>query len=186
MRIYTKTGDEGQTGLVGGTRVGKDDLRVDCYGTVDELNACLGLAVAEGLTTDVGALVSSIQTTLFVLGSELATAPEKADKVTLERISLSNVEVLEAAIDRFTLELPELRNFILPGGRKTAALLHYARTICRRAERRVVALSRLSPVSATVTIYLNRLGDLLFVLARLENHRAQVTDIPWLPVRSTP
>jgi cob(I)alamin adenosyltransferase len=181
MRIYTKTGDTGQTGLVGGTRVGKDDLRVDCYGTVDELNACLGVAVAEGLSSDVATLTGEIQKALFTLGSELATTPENIASLKGLNIDQNDIQTLEAAIDRYTVELPELQNFILPGGRKTAALLHHARTVCRRAERRVVALNRVSPVSAALWIYLNRLGDLLFVLARVENHRNEVTDIPWVP-----
>jgi cob(I)alamin adenosyltransferase len=185
MRIYTKTGDDGQTGLVGGTRVGKDDPRVDCYGTVDELNACLGLVAAEGVAEDIALLISKFQRTLFVLGSELATSPEKASSVNLETISPEDALELEAAIDQFNAELPELRNFILPGGRKTAAALHYARTVCRRAERRVIALSRVSPVSNAIVVYLNRLGDLLFVLARVENQRNHVPDIPWLPIRKT-
>jgi cob(I)alamin adenosyltransferase len=178
MPIYTKTGDDGDTGLVGGTRVGKDHLRVDCYGTVDELNACLGVALADELSSDVSSLLTEIQTKLFALGSELATPPDQPTNNKTSRIDVRDVESLEQAIDRFSQELPPLKHFILPGGRKTAALLHLARTVCRRAERRVVSLKRESPVSSYVCIYLNRLSDLLFVLARVENHVHGVADIP--------
>lgn len=181
MRIYTKTGDSGQTSLSGGARVDKDDLRVDCYGTIDELNSCLGLVRAEGLSADVDGLCGEIQNALFLLGAELATPPQEAEKVTLSRMSDSDVTRLEQAIDRYSDELPPLTHFVLPAGRKTAALFHLVRTVCRRAERKVVTLSKQSQVSTTVLVYLNRLSDLCFTLARLENHRGQVPDVPWQP-----
>jgi cob(I)alamin adenosyltransferase len=179
MRIYTKTGDTGQTGLFGGARVDKDDLRVESYGTVDELNATLGTALAEGLSEDVAALGAELQSELFVVGAELACVPEKRDNLKLRLIDENDILALESAIDQYTRELPELTCFILPGGRKAAAHLHHARTVCRRAERLVVALAKRSAVSNHLIVYLNRLGDLLFVLARLENHRAGVPDVPW-------
>jgi len=181
MKIYTKTGDAGVTSLYGGTKVDKDDLRVDAYGTVDELNAAVGVARALGLCDAADELCSTIQTALFVAGAELACLPENHRKLKLTTINADDVRLLEAAIDRFTEELPTLTQFVLPGGTKGAAGLHQARTICRRAERQVVALKKHSELSAELIIYLNRLGDLLFVMARLENHRAQVPDVPWNP-----
>jgi cob(I)alamin adenosyltransferase len=181
MRIYTKTGDNGQTGLSGGDRVDKDDLRVECYGTVDELNSCLGVVRAEGLSADVDELCQYLQNNLFVLGAELATLPEKAEQTKRRRIDESHIRTLEQAIDRFSAELPPLTQFILPGGRKTAALFHLARTVCRRAERQVVTLGKRSVVSPYVLVYLNRLSDLCFTLARSENHHGQTPDIPWRP-----
>lgn len=179
MRIYTKTGDTGTTGLFGGARVDKDNLRVEVYGTVDELNACIGLAIAEGLSNDVASLCSELQNALFVVGAELSCVPEKRDSLKLRLIDDTDVRSLECAIDQFTQETAELRCFILPGGTKASAVLHLARTVCRRAERLIVSLTKESPVSNDLVVYLNRLGDLLFVLARVENHRRSVADIPW-------
>ncbi|HMA97458.1 MAG TPA: cob(I)yrinic acid a,c-diamide adenosyltransferase [Polyangiaceae bacterium] len=179
MKIYTKTGDSGQTRLFGGTVVNKDDLRVDCYGSVDELNAALGVARASGLSVESDALCVNIQSTLFVIGAELATLPENRGKLKLATVGESDVHSLENAIDRLSEELPPLTQFILPGGVLGAAELHRARTICRRAERLIVALHAKSEVSSSILIYLNRLGDLLFVLARHENARAGCPDIPW-------
>jgi cob(I)alamin adenosyltransferase len=181
MKIYTKTGDSGETRLFGGTKVDKDDLRVDSYGSIDELNSALGLARSSGLSADVDALCATIQSALFVMGAELATLPEHHAKLKLTSIGSADVQALEAAIDRFTEELPPLVQFILPGGSRGAAELHLARTICRRAERRVVALKKQTLLPADLLVYLNRLGDLLFVLARLENQRANVPDVPWIP-----
>lgn len=181
MRIYTKTGDSGQTGLSGGDRVDKDDLRVESYGTVDELNSCLGLARAEGLSPDIDALCSDIQNSLFVLGAELATLPSKLIQLKRRGIDEAAISKLERAIDVFSDELPPLTQFILPGGRRTASLFHVARTVCRRAERLVVTLSKQGGVSPQVLVYLNRLSDLCFTLARVENHRAHTPDVPWQP-----
>lgn len=180
MKIYTKTGDGGETALFGGGRVGKDDLRVDAYGEIDELNAVLGVARAEGLGEFDG-LVRAIQEQLFTLGSILATpAGAKAAKA-LPPLHPEWVPAMERSIDTLDEELPPLKSFILPGGTKTSAHLHLARTVCRRAERRVVPLVRGEQVDPTILVYLNRLSDLLFTMARATNHRALVGDVPWTP-----
>lgn len=182
MKIYTKTGDAGQTGLFGGARVSKADPRVDSYGAVDELNSCLGIARAQqgAPVADIDALLANIQSALFDLGAELATNPESEKPSGLPQIAEAEIKELETAIDTFETELPALKTFILPGGSPLAAHLHLARTVCRRAERRVVALSDSSPVRDEIGVYLNRLSDLLFVLARVANHRAGVEDVPWV------
>ncbi len=180
MKIYTKTGDAGQTGLFGGTRVSKDDTRVEAYGAVDELNAVLGLCRAEGLGDDVDGLAATIQSQLFDIGGELATLSKKQDRVTIPRITEADVEALEAAIDRAEGELEPLKTFVLPGGTKAASHLHHARTVCRRAERRVVSMHKGADVRPEVLRYLNRLSDLLFTWSRLENRRAGVEDVPWV------
>jgi cob(I)alamin adenosyltransferase len=178
MKIYTKTGDSGDTGLFGGPRVPKDDLRIEAYGTVDELNAQLGLARSESLPPDVDALLGRLQNELFVVGAELAT-PQPHPHV--PRIEAAHVAALEQAIDQAEAQLPPLREFILPGGTRAAALLHVARAVCRRAERRVVRLSRREGenVSPQVVVYLNRLSDLLFVLARQMNAHSGQGDVAW-------
>ena len=179
MQIYTKTGDDGTTGLLGAGRVSKDDIRVEAYGTVDELNAALGVARAHGLDPDADALVARLQDELFVLGSALADpAP---DGPFHSAITAEHVERLESAIDGLEDELEPLTQFILPGGTPAAAQIHLARTVCRRAERLAVTLARQpgQDVPAIVIVYLNRLSDLLFVLARAVNHRAGVADILW-------
>jgi cob(I)alamin adenosyltransferase len=179
VRIYTKTGDDGSTGLLGAGRVSKDDIRVDVYGTVDELNAALGVARALGLDADADALVARLQDELFVLGSALADP--SPDGPFHQAITGRHVEGLELAIDRLEEELAPLAHFILPGGSPAAAQIHLARAVCRRAERAAVTLSRTprEDVPAAVIIYLNRLSDLLFVLARAVNCRAGVADILW-------
>lgn len=178
MKIYTKTGDAGDTGLFGGARVSKADPRVEAYGDVDELNAHLGVARARGLDGDVDELLALIQAKLFDLGAELASAPgSKAS--TMPRVSEDDVTHLEQAIDRFEAELEPLKSFILPGGTPAAAALHVCRTVARRAERRVVALTGETELRMEIVRYLNRLSDLFFVLARVENHRAGVADVPW-------
>jgi cob(I)alamin adenosyltransferase len=182
MKIYTKTGDAGDTALFGGGRVGKDDLRVEAYGQVDELNAVLGLARAEGLG-DLDQLTSTLQEQLFTVGSLLATpAGTKAAKA-IPQLEEAWVTAMEQAIDAFDRDLAPLTTFILPGGTRAAALLHLARTVCRRAERRVVPLARAGKVEAPVVVYLNRLSDLLFTMARVANRRAQVDDVPWVAPR---
>lgn len=178
MKIYTKTGDRGETGLFGGARVSKADPRVESYGDVDELNAQLGVARAAGLADDIDALLSTVQAKLFDVGAELATAPGSKASA-MPHVSAEDVVVLEEAIDRFEKELEPLKNFILPGGTGAAAWLHVGRTVARRAERRVVALAAQTEVRETLIHYLNRLSDLLFVLARVSNHRAGVADVPW-------
>jgi cob(I)alamin adenosyltransferase len=179
MKIYTKTGDDGETGLFGGPRVGKDHPRIEAYGTVDELNAVLGLVRTATPPAEIDALLARVQNELFDLGAELATPDPRSRGTNL--IDDTRIEALEAAIDHFETGLEPLKTFILPGGTLAAAWLHVARTVCRRAERLVVALSRDSSanVSAATVIYLNRLSDLLFVLARAANHFAGVPDVKW-------
>jgi cob(I)alamin adenosyltransferase len=179
MKIYTKTGDDGTTGLYGGGRVCKDHPRVEACGAVDELNAALGLARAETLPAEVDELLARIQNELFDLGAELAT-PQPAVK-RLAVVGTREIVVLESAIDRFDAALAPLKNFILPAGTRAAAALHLARTICRRAERRVITLSAGTQenVSPQIVVYLNRLGDLLFVLARTANAAADTSDVEW-------
>ena len=179
MKIYTRTGDAGETSLFGNSRVSKADARVDAYGEVDELNACLGAARAALPAGDLTAIIESVQRELFAIGARLADPSSKiAARVTKAAITPADVERLEQAIDRLELELPPLRRFILPGGGQGGALLHLARTVCRRAERRVVALGP-DAVERVVIVYLNRLSDLLFVMARAANHRAGVGETEW-------
>ncbi len=179
MKIYTKTGDSGETGLFGGARVSKDAARVEAYGAVDELNAVVGLVRSEGLDDDLDALLEAIQSELFDVGGELASMPDKQDKLTVPLIGEAEIGELERAIDRADSELPPLSTFVLPGGTRAASLMHQARTVCRRAERRVVTLRGGEEVRGDVVRYLNRLSDLFFTLARLVNHRANVADTPW-------
>lgn len=178
-KIYTRAGDDGSTGLLAARRVSKDDLRIEAYGTVDELNAALGVARASTLDPAADALVADVQDDLFALGSALAD-PDPAGPYH-GAIAPELASRLEAEIDAMEAQLAPLTQFILPGGTPGAANLHLARTICRRAERLVVHLSR-SPgedVPAPIVAYLNRLSDFLFVLARAVNHRAGVADVPW-------
>lgn len=179
MKIYTKTGDGGETALFGGGRVGKDDHRVEAYGQVDELNAVLGLARAEGLG-ELDDLAKALQEQLFALGSILATPPGTKAAKAVPALKPEWIGAMEQAIDAFDEELPALTSFILPGGTKGSSLLHLARTVCRRAERRVVPLARAHEIDAPVVVYLNRLSDLLFTMARIVNHRAMVGDVPWV------
>ncbi len=178
MKIYTRTGDDGTTGLFGGPRVRKDSLRVEAYGDVDELNSALGVAREELKADDLRALVDALQSELFTVGAELAT-PDTSRNV--PRVALAQVERMEREIDRLEAELPEMHNFILPGGSRAGAALHLCRTICRRAERKVVQLAAQEPVTAETLAYLNRLSDLLFVMARAANLRAGGQEIPWKP-----
>ncbi|HEX7667778.1 MAG TPA: cob(I)yrinic acid a,c-diamide adenosyltransferase [Polyangiaceae bacterium] len=180
MKIYTKTGDDGTTGLFGGGRVKKASLRVDAYGTVDELNATIGIARASLLSKDVDTVLEHVQTDLFTLGAELACVPGKEEKLSMRLVDGEDAIRLEKAIDAGEEGLPALKNFVLPGGSIQAAHLHLARTVCRRAERAVLALDD-APARNDVVIYLNRLSDLLFTLARRENHLRNVPDVPWAP-----
>src|SRR4051812_34811204 len=180
MKIYTKTGDDGTTGLFGGGRVKKASLRVDAYGTVDELNATIGLARASKLDAASEAVLAEVQVDLFTLGAELACVPGKEAKLNMKLIEDADAARLEKAIDRAESFCPPLKYFVLPGGSAQAAALHLARTICRRAERAVLALED-APARAEVVVYLNRLSDLLFMLARRANVEMKVEDVPWIP-----
>src|SRR5580693_920088 len=175
MKIYTKTGDDGTTGLFGGARVKKASPRVEAYGTVDELNATIGLARATALDADSEAVLAQVQVDLFTLGAELACVPGKEAKLNMPLVSAADAERLEKAIDHAETFVEPLKYFVLPGGSAQAAALHLARTVCRRAERAVLAVDD-GPVRAEVLVYLNRLSDLLFALARRANAIAQVED----------
>ncbi|MDQ6828081.1 MAG: cob(I)yrinic acid a,c-diamide adenosyltransferase [Gemmatimonadota bacterium] len=182
MKIYTKTGDKGDTGLFGGGRVPKDDPRVEAYGDVDELNAVLGAARSVEMMPRIDEVLAPIQRDLFSLGALLATPkPEKVvEQLKKARIDDERIAELEHAIDDAEKELEPLTAFILPGGTAKSAALHVARTVCRRAERRVIALRHHNvETPAVVVIYLNRLSDLLFVLARLANKRAGAAEVTW-------
>jgi cob(I)alamin adenosyltransferase len=181
VKIYTKTGDDGTTGLYGGARVEKDDPRVEAYGTVDETNAAIGAARAAGLPAEIDAVLDRVQAGLFTLGAELACVAGKEQKLGMALIGEAEILDLERSIDRAEAALPPLKNFVLPAGTIAAAALHQARTICRRAERRTLAASRASSVRQELVTYLNRLSDLLFVLARSANLQAGVADVPWQP-----
>lgn len=180
MKIYTRTGDAGSTGLFGGPRVSKDDDRIEAYGTVDELNATLGMARAAGVGPAVDAQLEQIQHELFSIGAELAT-PDP-DEHHLRIITSSHVRRLEDWIDQHETALPALKHFILPAGAAAATQLHLARAICRRSERRVVTLVRRheTSVSEDVLVYLNRLSDLLFVMTRVVNRHAGVDEVEWI------
>ena len=180
MKIYTRRGDGGETDLLGGGRVGKEHLRVEAYGAVDELNACLGTAAAASAHADLRELVRGLQSALFDLGAYLAS-PDAArrERASLPEPADADVEALERRIDALEAELEPLRRFVLPGGCAAAAAFHVARTVCRRAERRAVALHREEPLAPVALRYLNRLSDLLFVLARVENRRAGLPDVEW-------
>ena len=178
MTIYTKTGDTGQTGLLSGRRVDKDDLRVAAYGELDELNAALGVARAQGLDPSIAVSVARVQEELFSLGSQLAAA-EKADHPAIPRVRADWTGALEREIDAADAELPGLHSFIIPGGAAGPAWLHLARTVCRRAERALVTLARREPLDPVLAAYVNRLSDWLFTMARLANHRAGTPEPLW-------
>ena len=181
LKIYTKTGDEGTTGLFGGGRVAKDDPRVDAYGDVDELNAAIGLARAIELMPRVDDVLGPVQRDLFGIGALLATPDldKMHEQLSKARIDDDRLAELERAIDACDAELEPLRAFILPGGTPKSAALHVARTVCRRAERRVIHLRREVELPGMVIVYLNRLSDLLFVLARVANRRAGAAEPTW-------
>ncbi len=180
MKVYTKRGDGGETDLFGGERVGKDDQRVVAYGAVDELNAVLGVAIAASDQADLVASCRRIQGELFDLGAHLATPdPAHREKYDVPAPSEEDVVALEQQIDALEGELEPLKTFVLPGGTAAAAAFHQARTVCRRAEREAVALAREDELDPVALRYVNRLSDLLFVMARVENRRAGVPDVPW-------
>ena len=177
-RIYTRTGDQGETNLIDGVRVRKDSARIAACGTVDELNAALGVVRAEGLPPADDAILATVQHQLFALGAELAK-PDGSNTVLAQRITSPQIRWLEQVIDRQQAGLPPLSEFIIPGGTRGAAALHWARCVCRRAERLVVQLAAATNLAAEPIQYLNRLSDLLFVLARAANRAAGQPDVPW-------
>ncbi len=177
MKIYTKTGDAGTTGLFGGKRLPKNHLRIEAYGTVDELNSYVGLVRDVATNDDVRDLLKSVQDRLFTIGSNLASDPDK--NVITPDLNPADIEALEQAIDQMNTELPDLRNFILPGGHTTVSFCHIARCVCRRAERLTVALHENEPIEALILKYLNRLSDYLFVLARKLGKDLGSEEIAW-------
>lgn len=191
MKLYTKRGDQGMTDLFGGQRVGKDDLRVEAYGTVDELNSVLGLARSGCEDRTLSGLLDDLQHRLFELGADLATPRpsteaskrDRAADSAVPRIGAQQIAALERHIDSLCADLPEMRYFVLPGGTELSARLHLARTVCRRAERAVVRLAKSESAGVgedSVVVFLNRLSDLLFAMARKANHAAGVADVPWV------
>ncbi|MDB5063453.1 MAG: cob(I)yrinic acid a,c-diamide adenosyltransferase [Mucilaginibacter sp.] len=180
MKIYTKTGDKGYTSLIGGTRVPKHHLRIESYGTVDELNSYIGLIRDQELSDYDRGILKHIQDRLFTIGSILAADPEKS-KMIIPDLHLEDIELLEKEMDRMNELLPELRHFILPGGNNTISYCHIARCVCRRAERLSVHLAEESTVDEKVNVYLNRLSDYLFTLARMIGHDAKMPENQWVP-----
>ncbi|MBK9254498.1 MAG: cob(I)yrinic acid a,c-diamide adenosyltransferase [Saprospiraceae bacterium] len=183
MKIYTKTGDKGQTSLFGGKRLDKDDIRIEAYGTVDELNSNIGFLNACFEDSVQNSLLVEIQKRLFTVGSNLASDPDK-EMITPD-LKEEDIQKLELAMDEMNHVLPGLRFFILPGGDQAVGSAHICRTVCRRAERRVITLSRMSEVDDKIIIYLNRLSDYLFVLARKIGFDRQIAEIPWEPRKNT-
>lgn len=182
MKIYTKTGDNGETALFGGERVSKSNIRIAAYGTVDELNSFIGLAITEVKSSEVKNVLLRIQNQLFVVGTDLATPiSEKTAKLKIDRTPDTYALNAEKDIDFFNEKLDELKNFILPGGSKGSALLHLCRTTARRAEREVVALKEQVHIGDNIVIFLNRLSDLFFVLSRFENKVSNLSDTKWIP-----
>lgn len=187
MKIYTKTGDDGTTGLFGGTRVPKHHIRIESYGTVDELNSWLGLIRDQNIPDHHERALISIQEQLFTVGAILATDPEKAvlkngkERLNIPQISLTEIEFLERAIDEMDAQLPQMTHFILPGGHTTVSYCHIARTVCRRAERMGTLLYENESFNASVLSYLNRLSDYLFVLARKLSYTLNADEIKWIP-----
>jgi cob(I)alamin adenosyltransferase len=180
MKIYTKTGDKGETGLYGGERVSKNSPRIEAYGTIDELNSFIGLTVTEIKDKAVKELLSKIQNQLFTVGTDLSTPYSMEEqKKNILRVTPDFFEKIEKSIDFFEEKIDELKNFIIPGGSKSASLLHVCRTISRRAERRVVALNSLEQINGNIVIFLNRLSDLFFVLSRYENKISNNRDVMW-------
>jgi cob(I)alamin adenosyltransferase len=180
MKIYTKTGDKGFTSLIGGTRVAKHHIRIESYGTVDELNSYVGLIIDQDIAVHDKEIMKQIQDRLFTIGSSLASDPEKS-KMIIPDLHLADIELLEKEMDSMNLDLPELRHFILPGGNNAISFCHIARCVCRRAERVVIHLAEESMVDEKVIIYLNRLSDYLFTLARKIANDNKIPENQWIP-----
>jgi len=189
MKIYTKTGDQGQTSLYGGTRVSKHHIRIESLGSVDELNSWLGLLNDQEIDTHVKDTIGIIQHKLFIIGAILATDPEKArlksgkERLNIDKINNVDIDLLENKIDEMNESLPAMTHFILPGGHSTVSYCHIARTVCRRAERKASILHDIEPTDANVLSYLNRLSDYLFVLARKLSKDFSVEEIKWIPAK---
>jgi cob(I)alamin adenosyltransferase len=187
MKIYTKTGDKGTTALFGGTRVPKHHIRIESYGTIDELNSHIGLLRDQDINTHYKDILINIQDKLFTIGAVLATDPEKAilksgkELLNIPKISIEDIELLEQEIDDMNSHLPQMTHFVLPGGHQTVSFCHIARCVCRRAERLATALNNLEPFQAKVLTYLNRLSDYLFVLARKLSKDLQADEVKWIP-----
>ena len=179
MKIYTKTGDQGKTSLIGGTRVLKSHLRIECYGTVDELNSYIGLVADQSISNPYTGILKEIQDRLFTIGASLASDPERSTKK-IPDLYLTDAELLEQEIDKMNETLPALKHFILPGGNSVVSFCHVARCICRRAERLVVHLAEESFVDEKVIIYLNRLSDYLFMLARIVGQEQNIAENKWI------
>lgn len=190
MKIYTKTGDDGTTGLIGGTRVKKHHIRIESYGTIDELNSWLGLIRDQEINTHLKDVLTHIQEKLFTIGAILATDPEKAvlkngkKRLNIPEISDADIKVLETEIDTMDASLPQMTHFILPGGHTTVSYCHIARTVCRRSERMCTLLYENDPFNPNVLKYINRLSDFLFVLARKLSLKLQAVEIQWIPERN--
>lgn len=182
MKIYTKTGDKGKTSLIGGTKVFKSDLRIEAYGTVDELNSFIGLCLDHLKSLHIESVLAEVQDRLFTIGSALACDPEKETKLRIPDLHEDDVVLLEKEIDRMNEVLPLMKSFILPGGHVAVSSLHIARTVCRRAERCCVKMQKKEKeIPSLIIKYLNRLSDYLFVLARFAANKVQVEEIPWKP-----
>jgi cob(I)alamin adenosyltransferase len=187
MKIYTKTGDNGTTALFGGTRVAKHHIRIESYGTVDELNSWLGLIRDQKINSHSASVITSIQDKLFTVGAILATDPEKAtlkngkERLNIPKISTDDIKLLEKEMDQMDSELPAMTHFILPGGHTTVSYCHISRTVCRRAERLISHLNATEPIDELVMIYINRLSDYLFVLARKLSSELKAEEIKWIP-----
>ncbi|WP_334058459.1 cob(I)yrinic acid a,c-diamide adenosyltransferase [Polaribacter sp. P097] len=190
MKIYTKTGDEGTTALFGGTRVKKYNLRIDSYGTVDELNAYIGLIKDQDINEATKETLLNIQNELFTLGAMLATPPEKEtlksgkERLNIPKVNVNSIQYLENKIDAMDAELPQMTHFILPGGHQAVSFCHVARCVCRRAERLCVELNDEETINSDILKYLNRLSDYLFVLARMLSKQLQVDEIKWIPTKN--
>lgn len=187
MKIYTKTGDKGNTALIGGRRVPKHHIRIETYGTIDELNSHLGLLRDGAIDIHYKDILEIIQNNLFTIGAALATDPEKdilkngKNRLNISKVNSTDIQLLEKEIDDMNIELPEMTNFVLPGGHQTVSFCHIARCVCRRAERIATSLNEVTPLESEILVYLNRLSDYLFVLARKLSQELSAKEVKWIP-----
>ncbi|MDB2471947.1 cob(I)yrinic acid a,c-diamide adenosyltransferase, partial [Flavobacteriaceae bacterium] len=187
MKIYTKTGDKGNTALIGGRRVPKHHIRIETYGTIDELNSHLGLLRDGAIDIHYKDILEIIQNNLFTIGAALATDPEKdilkngKNRLNISKVNSSDIQLLEKEIDDMNIELPEMTHFVLPGGHQTVSFCHIARCVCRRAERIATSLNEVTPLESEILVYLNRLSDYLFVLARKLSQELSAKEVKWIP-----